>query len=404
MIYLTLFGTFALAFFTQYREGNEFVFVQMLIIASSVGIHYLYLDHHPEQKVNINELDALEKTGRKEVAKATRSNLQAARSMDEEEFVKRAEALIFIDSDEDLYKQIKIEEHKNAMTKDGHANIFNETYDDYDEDFFLDIEDDISDPVKVTAVAPSGITEREGTDAYEVNANMHAAAKLNKESVPAWKLKQDDYDDDYFDEEDDFDKEYSLDEESDEKSDEKPVEKHVGKLSGESKFAGKRELAKNVGITTSEPEPEVTTISRKPRGKKVVVAVPDAVEEPKVSKTSKAIKTSKLAKEPKAPKEAKAFKPAKAAKEPKPPKAPKPTKAPKPEKAPKQVKKDKAVSTATNTVNNGRAVRRVKTVGAKHSVPQNIAQMDEEDDRFIPNPLPVPKKREHTGIDYDIQD
>lgn len=425
LVYSALFGTFALMFFTQYREGNEFVFAQMLIIASAVGIHYLYLDHHPEQKVNLNALDALEKTGRKELAKATRSNLQAARSMDEEDFVKRAEALIFVDSDEDLYKQIKIEEHKNAMTKDGHANVFDETYDDYDEDFFLDIEDDVSDPVKVTAVAPSGITEREGSDAYEVNANMHAAAKFNKESVPAWKLKQDDYDSDYFDEEDDYDKDFDDNSDSDSGADSVAGSTENAKsvdLSARSKavatdkkakmsFSGKKSLVKNVGVTTSEPEPEVTTIKRRTNGKKVVLAapvIPDVPEKKvKAAKLEKSVKTEKTVKPTKAAKAEKAAKPAKAVKAEKPAKVTKVAKAAKPEKAvkvDKSVKSGKAVSTATNTINNGRAVRRVKTVGTKHAVPQNVAQMNDEDERFIPNPLPLPKKREHTGMDYDVND
>lgn len=373
ILYLLVFGGFMMMLFTQNREGHEYAFVEMLIIASAVGIHYLYLDHHPEQKVNLSALDALEKTGRKEIAKAARSSIQAAISMDEEEFVKRAEALIFIGKDEDLYLEIKSEEHTKAMITDGHANVFDETFDDYDDDFFLDEEDDSAEPVKVTSVAPSGTTESINEDAYEVNANMHAAAKLNKNNVPAWKMRKDDYeDDDFFDEEDDGD--YYDDTEVGEtdiypKSDDSESRKKI--------------LSVNVGVTTGEPEPEVTTIKRSQRGKTVGAGLGTTV---KGVKTDMAFKTGKTEK------------------------TVKPVKADKPSKSSND-KNTKAVSTAINTMNNGTAVRRVKGVGSKRAVPKNIAVMSkesskdssqEEEGRYIPNPLPLPKKKEHKSMDYDF--
>lgn len=208
LAYWTLIGAVLSMFFSQNRESRGFFFVDILIICAAIGVHYLYLDHHPENVVSLNPLDALEKTGRKEIAKATRSNLQAARDMEDEEFSKRAEALIFIDSDEDLYNEIKKEEHKKLMSKDGHGNILDDTFDDYDDDFFLDSEDDVNEAVTVTSVAPSGTSKKvtQDKDAYEINANMHAAAKLNKAKIPVWKLKNNSYDNEDFDDFDEKDK------------------------------------------------------------------------------------------------------------------------------------------------------------------------------------------------------
>lgn len=339
IIYSALVGSLAAMFFSQNRDKRGYLFVELLVIASSIGIHYLYLDHHPEEIVTLNPLDALEKTGRKEIAAATRSNLQAARSMEEEEFTKRAEALIFLDSDEDLYNEIKKEEHRKLMTKDGHGNVLDDTFDDYDDDFFLDSEDDSSEDVTVISVAPSGTTERKGKDAeaYEINANMHAAAKLNKAKIPVWKVKNNSYDNEDFD---DDDKESS-------KSNE------------------------------PEDEPNVTKINRASRS---------------------AVKTEK---------EPKSIKPSKE------PKSPKPLIVPKEERPSKTKglsgrKEDatpersmKAVSSATNKMTNGTAVRRVKTVREAGAVPKNIADMAAEE-KYIPNPLPVPEKREHKQMDFDI--
>lgn len=306
IVYSAIIGSVAALLFSQNREGRGFLFVQLLVIASSIGIHYLYLDHHPEEAVLLNPLDALEKTGRKEIAAATRSNLQAARDMEDEEFTKRAEALIFVDIDDDLYNEIKKEEHRKLMAKDGHANVLDDTFDDYDDDFFLDSEDDESEAVTVISVAPSGTSEaKKGQDAYEVNANMHAAAKLNKAKIPAWKIKNNSIDNEDFDDFDDADK-------------------------------------KSKKAVVPEEEPVVTKIDRSSRGKR---------------------------------------------------------------KAEKEESIKMSSSPATTKLNNGVPVRRVKTINAGNKVSSNKTSItSEENERFIPNPLPLPPKREHKEMDYDIND
>ncbi len=189
-ISMLIVGAFLMLLFQQNREPQKFLFVTVFIIATATGIHYLYLDHHPELKVSVNALDALEKTGRKEIAAATRSNLKNAAQMNDAEFTKRAKALIFVGNDEELYRQIKDEEHERAQKYFSRPDKkAGEAFDDYDEDFFLDKEDDASDSVKVTAVAPSGTRQTVGgDDAYEPNAEMHGAASeaLSHTSSPAW--------------------------------------------------------------------------------------------------------------------------------------------------------------------------------------------------------------------------
>ena len=190
-ISVLILGAVLMLLFQTNRDDQKFLVIMVFIIASSTGIHYLYLDHHPELKVSTSALDALDKTGRKEIAAATSSNLKNAAKMTEEDFVKRAKALIFVGNDEELCYQIKNEEHERAQQyqRPDREEEHLESFDDYDEDFFLDNEDNVDDSeVKVTAVAPSGIRETLG-DAYKPNAEMHesASAAFNNTSVPAWR-------------------------------------------------------------------------------------------------------------------------------------------------------------------------------------------------------------------------
>lgn len=328
-------GSFLMLLFQQNRDNQMFLFITVFIIASSTGIHYLYLDHHPELKVSINALDALEKTGRKEIAAATRSNLKNAAQMTEADFVKRAKALIFIGSDEDLYRQIKEEEHEISLKYGGRRPEPAEqgALDDYDEDFFLDKEDDSSEQVTVTAVTPSGIKKRVGgDDLYQPNAEMHESANeaFSNTSIPAWKRPEKFGDEVMFD------------------------EGEVGLAAEHSTFDGRESIVGSAGITTAEPEPEVQKIARDIKKSKK--------EKPRKEKSLKTHTPS-----------------------------------------------------AVNTMAGGKAVRRIKTVGASGAVSQTMMAARPEPVKMepknripepapsepIPNPLPVPKKKAHKKMDYD---
>lgn len=376
-ISMLIFGSIMMLLFQQNRDNQKFLFITVFIIASATGIHYLYLDHHPELKVGINALDALEKTGRKEIAAATRTNLKNAARMSEDDFVRRARALIFVGSDEELYQRIKEEEHQKSMDRTGHRPVREESFDDYDEDFFLDKEDNVDDSqVKVTTVAPSGIRQSVGVDAYEPNAEMHESASvaLSNPAIPAWKRPEKFGDEVMFDEDD--------------------VE--LDKL--HSSFEGRDALAANAGITTNEPAPVVQKVKRttkkvdvKPSVKKMPEIefthdVPEVVPEPVVEVVSKedVVKAKK-------------------------------------EKAPK-VKKEKpgkSVAAVPASGSSQKAVRRIKTVGPggagslqtvsapkpKAVVPGNATPVPQAEKTApyspIPNPLPVPQKKPHKQLDFD---
>lgn len=380
-ISMLIVGAVVMLLFQQNRDNQKFLFITVFIIASATGIHYLYLDHHPELKVGINALDALEKTGRKEIAAATRSNLRNAARMSETDFEKRAKALIFVGNDEELYHRIKEEEHQKAMDVAARRGVRQESFDDYDDDFFLDNEDAATDQVKVTTVTPDGIRQSIGDDAaYEPNAEMHesSSAAFSNPAIPAWKRPEQFGDEEMFDEDD--------------------VE--LGKA--HSSFEGREALTANAGITTNEPAPEVEKVKR--LTKKIDVAptpkkkiefthdVPDitsepyedeVIPEPVVEVVSEPVSRGKKEKSAKVKKEkgGKAF-----------------------------------ASAATSTLAGGKAVRRVKSVGpggagavqmvnapvskAKPAAASEPA-LEPAPGKPIHNPLPVPAKKPHKALDYD---
>ncbi|MCR5672607.1 MAG: dolichyl-diphosphooligosaccharide--protein glycosyltransferase subunit STT3 [Lachnospiraceae bacterium] len=372
-ISMLIFGTVVMLLFQQNRDSQKFLFITIFIIASSTGIHYLYLDHHPELKVSINALDALEKTGRKEIAAATRSNLKNAAQMTEADFVRRAKALIFVGNDEDLYNQIKNEEHERSLKYFNRAEKKEaKAFDDYDDDFFLDKEDDASDSIKITAVAPSGIRQAiGGENVYEPNLEMHdsASAALENPSVPAWKRPEQFGDEVMFDEDElELDKEHSS-------------------------FEGRDALMASAGITTNEPAPEVEKIKRNTK-KVVAPKKPKRVEPVEDDRLSKAI--PKHVEEPEKEIPAPVVNVVKAEK-------------------PVKVKKEKPARSAEPSAtasSGGKAVRRIKTVGSSggaktvSSVARPVkavakAAVEPEPSKPIPNPLPIPKKKEHKPMDYD---
>ncbi len=364
-ISMLILGSVFMLLFQQNRDDQQFLFVTVFIIASSTGIHYLYLDHHPELKVSVNALDALEKTGRKDIAAATRSNLINAAQMTEADFVRRAKALIFVGNDEELYRQIKNEEHQRSQKsylRPEHGEV-GQAFDDYDDDFFLDKEDDTSEAVTVTTVAPSGIRQSVGgSDVYQPNAEMHESANdaYNNSSIPAWKRPEKFGDEVMFDEDElELDKDHSV-------------------------FEGRDALVASAGVTTSEPAPEVQKIKRNTKRLEITPerTAPKKVEperiEPEEVKPEK-VKREKV----------------------------------KPEKVKKEkVKKEKTskhlqtVAASTGAASGGKAVRRIKTVGAGSAQTVSIAKSADHPSeplpsQPIPNPLPVPAKKAHKPMDYD---
>lgn len=363
--------------FQQNRDDQKFLFISVFIIASSTGLHYLYLDHHPELKVGINALDALEKTGRKEIAAATRSNLKNAAQMSEADFMKRAKALIFVGNDEELYRQIKFEEHaKAADVETRRATRSQQSFDDYDEDFFLDKEDNADLKVKVTAVAPSGIRQSVGADevAYEPNAEMHEAsqAAFANSAIPAWKRPEQFGDEQMFDEDEiELDKAHST-------------------------FDGREALQTSAGVTTSEPAPSVERIKRDSAN----MAEPkhhtnDRVPAPSDDEIPEFLKYDQPGNDV----------------------LPQPivdvpdrmdnygAPAPAPQMEPAPSGKGKLfASPAKHTMAGGKAVRRIKTVGAAGATTVSApvkAAYQPAPSQPIPNPLPVPPKKEHVAMDYN---
>ncbi|MCR5474911.1 MAG: hypothetical protein K6F28_06865 [Lachnospiraceae bacterium] len=397
-ISMLIVGAVVMLMFQQNRESQKFLFITVFIIASSTGIHYLYLDHHPELKVGVNALDALEKTGRKEMAAATRSNLKNAAQMSEGDFVKRAKALIFIGSDEDLYRKIKDEEHKLSLKYGRRQDEETGALDDYDEDFFLDSEDNSDLDVKVTTVTPTGISQTVGRqkNVYEPNAEMHASANsaYNNSPLPAWKRPERFGDDELFDEDE------------------------VGVGQDHSEFDGRDKLVTGGGLTTDEPEPVVEKIKRNvtkidlepdhpgrrveaepdipkvasARAKKVNMPVLEKplmpepqVEEPVTGEaldsepvTEKAVKKKGIKEKPAKEKTVKE----------------------KPVKEKAESRKHKGFGQKEAALPPGKSVRRIKTVGSGPAKTVSIAT-DVAPSKPLPNPLPTPKKKPHKDLDYD---
>ena len=372
----------AMLFFQQNRDDQKFLFITVFIIASSTGLHYLYLDHHPELKVSINALDALEKTGRKEIAVATRTNLKNAAQMSEAEFVKRAKALIFVGNDEELYRQIKDEEHERSLNIEDRKLSKEADFDDYDEDFFLDSEDDSALKVKVTSVAPSGIRQSVGEDtyAYEPNAEMHesANAAYSNTSVPAWKRPEKFGDEEMFDEDEiELDKAHSA-------------------------FDGREALQTSAGITTKEALPNVEKIKR--NSKKVVAPVREAAKplEDIDDKLPDFLNYDKSDDEPLTPVAEVISEDEIGGKDKK-----ERFKKVKKEKGKKEKPAKSLAAPTASTVSGGKAVRRIKTVGGGSAVVKTVSApakrevYEPEPSKPIPNPLPIPKKKDHKPIDFD---
>ena len=326
-------GYVILALFEQNRYANKNLFITILVIACGISIHYLYLNHHPEQRIVLNTIDILEKSTDKhyEVKKEV---VTSTDQLSEADFIKRAKALVFIGNDDDLYNQIKLEEHRLAM-RSGKIRA-NDAFDDMDEEDFFDKEDDVS------------IEKNEKTTPID-------------RSVPAYKSKPVDTlgdDNMYFDEEE----------------------------------AEQEEAAYKASVNNDNLSDTISTSPERHVKKKEVEKV-EKIERPNIKPISKK-KDSKSDSDKK-----KKEKPAKT------------------KKTQKELYEEKVAAMNSSTSSSqsspsGRAVRKIKTVGKTEedaamekylSEVEKKKQDKKQEDKYIPNPLPVPKKKEHIPMDYEVK-
>lgn len=150
-----------LSFLQQNRVVSKLYFVYILLIICGLSIHYMYLSHHPEERPIVSALDALTAAVEEpdEVLEGSYEYQLLARMnnpMYDTEFIKRAEALIFVDVDEELYSYIKDEEKKKAASE-GKIRLGKHDFDDYDEDFFLDADESDKAPAVTSEIEASAI-------------------------------------------------------------------------------------------------------------------------------------------------------------------------------------------------------------------------------------------------------
>lgn len=109
-----LFSVFIVLYFEVSRESHGYTLRCLLAIIAAVGIHYIYLNHHPEESYawsRVREED-LQYSSVDDTDEST-EDIEAIR-LREEEMLRRANALIFADDNIELYNQIKAEEQQNA--------------------------------------------------------------------------------------------------------------------------------------------------------------------------------------------------------------------------------------------------------------------------------------------------
>ncbi len=93
-------------FFQVNRENSGFTFVSMIIAAGSIGIHFIFLNHHPDNAF-AEYADVLESGDADEALAVSAEELEMKK--------KRAKALIFIGQDDALYQKIKAEESSTVV-------------------------------------------------------------------------------------------------------------------------------------------------------------------------------------------------------------------------------------------------------------------------------------------------
>lgn len=371
-LFIAYIGNVVVILFEQGRETNNYSLISILIIICGCSIHCLYLNHHPEQKVAISALDALEKTGRQN-KESVKKDVSVSSDMTDAEFVKRAKALIFIGNDENLYQQIKSEEHKIASLRKGtRVTISEDTFDDYDDDFFLDKEDD-GDVVDKPADNLQSNTENSIADNLSVTVNETYTNNISEVSsssvnnIPVWKQRPEKVGSDemFFDEEDALEL---------------------------------KMVPEFQGMTTMSPEPVVEVVSRNSTKNIVNADIVENTDNNDYEETSENLISVDSITENKDSK--KLFKNNNSKKE----------KAAKKVTDKKSKNKETASSKSFDVTNNGRSIRRVKNVGGTSNDSEVEKYMEQRAQKMqnqspkqveeIPNPLPVPAKKEHKALEY----
>jgi len=312
-------GTVLLMLFQQNRDTNKNIFMSVLIITCAISIHYLYLDHHPEQRIVLNTIEILEKSdSSNDISGRTRA-VEEIPQMSEIDFERRARALVFIGNDDSLYNQIKLEEHRLAM-RQGRLRK-NDALDDMDEEDFFDKEDDEvvpaykSKPVETIGDDNMYFDEEE---AEAEQAEYNSKEKMNTEIV----------------------------------FNDSPVD-DMPKVEKITRNTTEIPVRKTQNQLLAEKEQEMQLKSKEKEDKKT-----KKIKQKESKKNTGAYSDNKL----------------------------------------------------SSTLISNNAVRKIKKVGGQaedaainqYLAERNLAKKQEEE-RFIPNPLPVPEKKEHKAIDYDVK-
>ena len=434
-IYLT---SVIVIFFQSGRDINKYSYISILVILTGISIHYLYLNHHPEQRVTLNAIEAIEKTGHS-IHDSRTKEVVVNENMSDAEFLKRARALVFIGSDEELYKQIKIEEHQNAIRRPNNKiNALEDTFDDYDEDFFLDKEDDNNEQIdnskhinqetesETVIVGNSNVIS--GNDYYNNDeSNIYSDKGFN-----SFESSNNDIGEVHFEDDssntvntDNIDNSFdisSLDKDGDYSGNRSPYSSAIPvwkqqpeRVGGDDMFFDEEdeELEKKIpefsGVTTMAPEPFVEVVSRNSSGNDDRYGHYEAndsyIEDDSVNSQNEQEDSKNKLSFGKKNKEKK-VKDIKV----------KDKKVKGNKSADNKVPKEAAKSSFT-TNSSGRSIRKVKNivdntddeVAKYYSEKANRDSMTFATDiqnpvEDIPNPLPIPVKKSHKEIDYDTKE
>jgi len=111
-LYLVFIGSIFVLFFESSKERNTFFFVEILIAIASCSLKYMYDNHHPEA----NRMDAFyyEDIISEMNEAPSEEVVEEIEEEDEDQFLIRARALVFIGENERLYREI-IEEEKSQL-------------------------------------------------------------------------------------------------------------------------------------------------------------------------------------------------------------------------------------------------------------------------------------------------
>lgn len=183
------------------NEVNYLYFIIVLIIIGSTTSYYMYFNHHPNVALLLTN-EAIRQENML-VEEAESSDENADEPEDNDILIRRARALIFIGEDEELYKQIKLEERANRANSKVAATIIktgiNEegeyNFESQDIEYFDEPDEQIkvkpvheviaipaTRPVEVVKPILADDYENEEGEAETTNINSSTQANINEES------------------------------------------------------------------------------------------------------------------------------------------------------------------------------------------------------------------------------